>query len=293
MRFLPLAVMAAVASGCSGVGVGMDDDGGTNDGGTNVAMLPDDAGIPCEITALIARRCSTCHGAPPTAGAPVTLLTRADFTAKSPILPSQNEAQRSLARMADGTMPPGGGLGPTDLVTFDNWVNGGLQGGTCESVDAGSTEPTCIGVTLAAMPTTSNTHASTTMAPGLACISCHSGQNFAGQNPGGLRAGRDVYDYMGTVFRAPHEKDLCSPKLGVPARVEIYDLNNVLVVSMPVNSGGNFFGDATGVKPAKYKAKIITADGNRMMTTAQTSGDCNTCHTVAGTSDAPGRIFLP
>jgi hypothetical protein len=269
MRFFPLAVMAAVASGCSGVGVGMDDDGGTNDGGTNVAMLPDDAGIPCEITALIARRCSTCHGAPPTAGAPITLLTRADFTAKSPILPSQNEAQRSLARMADGTMPPGGGLGPTDLVTFDNWV------------------------TLAPIPVVGNDHRSTTMAPGLACISCHSGQNFAGQNPGGLRAGRDVYDYMGTVFRAPHEKDLCSPKLGVVARVEIYDLNNVLVVSMPVNSGGNFFGDASGVKPAKYKAKIITADGNRMMTTAQTSGDCNTCHTVAGTSDAPGRIFLP
>jgi len=106
-------------------------------------------------------------------------------------------------------------------------------------------------------------------------------------------AGGDVYDYMGTVFRAPHERDLCRPGLTVPARVEIYDLNNVLVVSMTVNSGGNFFGDASGVKPARYKAKIITAEGSRTMTSAQTSGDCNTCHTVAGTSGAPGRIFLP
>ena len=29
------------------------------------------------------------------------------------------------------------------------------------------------------------------------------------------------------------------------------------------------------------------------MATAQMSGDCNRCHTQAGTQDAPGRVLLP
>ena len=31
----------------------------------------------------------------------------------------------------------------------------------------------------------------------------------------------------------------------------------------------------------------------RAMLTSQTTGDCNTCHAVTGTSGAPGRIALP
>jgi hypothetical protein len=224
----------------------------------------------------------------------MSLLTRADFGAKSSVDPTKNQAQRSLARMAEDTMPPGGrGLGATDLVTFDNWVQAGFPGGSCEAVDAGTMEPTCASNQFAPRPVPLNTHRGANMAPGFACISCHSGQNFAGQNPGGLSAPRDIYDYMGTVFVSRHDKDLCLPTAAIDARVEIYDLSGKVVTTMQVLPSGNFGGLASGTIPSKYRAKVITADGSRMMTTAQSNGDCNTCHTVAGTTDAPGRIFLP
>jgi hypothetical protein len=40
-------------------------------------------------------------------------------------------------------------------------------------------------------------------------------------------------------------------------------------------------------------AKLTYLGRERIMATAQTSGDCNLCHTQSGTSAAPGRIILP
>ena len=37
----------------------------------------------------------------------------------------------------------------------------------------------------------------------------------------------------------------------------------------------------------------LDALAERAMVAAQTSGDCNSCHTLAGTNGAPGRIMLP
>jgi hypothetical protein len=44
---------------------------------------------------------------------------------------------------------------------------------------------------------------------------------------------------------------------------------------------------------------VVSGDKERAMTATQTSGDCNSCHTVAGTNTvagadpAPGRIVAP
>jgi mono/diheme cytochrome c family protein len=97
---------------------------------------------------------------------------------------------------------------------------------------------------------------------------------------------------MGTVFAAPHEKDLCAPRLNLSATVEILHEDGGLVVSIPVNNG-NFYADATGFPPATYKARVVTSQGTRTMVTAQTNGDCNSCHTAEGLNGAPGRIYLP
>jgi|APLak6261675434_1056106.scaffolds.fasta_scaffold01368_3 mono/diheme cytochrome c family protein len=304
MKSLSLAAVVVVfASGCMGAlgvdgvggGAGSTGDGGlgggSGSGGGGGATGP--SGLPCDVAALVAKHCVTCHGATPAGGAPSTLISRADFLKTAVSNPGASEGQQSLTRMLAGQMPPSGGLTATELSTFDAWINAGMPEGMCGEVDAGSMEPTCASGTYRLQPTPANDHASRTMAPGLACISCHSQQNFAGQNPGGLEAFGDIYDYMGTVFRAPHEKDLCDPNLGTSATVEIYNEAGTKVATMPVNSGGNFMGFAAGGKPPKYTAKLVTPAGTRVMAGLQTSGDCNTCHTVAGAEGAPGRIYLP
>jgi len=42
-----------------------------------------------------------------------------------------------------------------------------------------------------------------------------------------------------------------------------------------------------------FKAKVTYMGRERAMNAAQTSGDCNACHTQNGTNSAPGRILLP
>jgi hypothetical protein len=37
----------------------------------------------------------------------------------------------------------------------------------------------------------------------------------------------------------------------------------------------------------------VTPDAERVMMHAEMNGDCNSCHTEAGTEDAPGRIMRP
>jgi hypothetical protein len=224
------------------------------------------------------------------------LLTRADLLAISPRDSVSTEAARSLARMRDTTspMPPGGGLTAAQIDVFANWVAAGLPEGSCAPIDAGVPEPTCTAGSFLPRPTATDPHDGRTMAPGLACISCHSGQDFQGQNPGGLMSAPDeVYQFMGTVFRSPWEQDLCAPSLGVTARVEILDPNGAIFATLPVNSGGNFFGSGVGARPATFTARVVTAAGARTMTTPQTNGDCNTCHTVLGAGGALGRIYLP
>ena len=41
------------------------------------------------------------------------------------------------------------------------------------------------------------------------------------------------------------------------------------------------------------RAQITFGGKTRAMTGAVSSGDCNACHTLNGTSGAPGRIALP
>ena len=73
--------------------------------------------------------------------------------------------------------------------------------------------------------------------------------------------------------------------------VEITDVNGK-VITTTTNAVGNFATNASFKAP--YTARIYDAAGNeRKMIKAQTSGDCNTCHTAAGLNNAPGRIVAP
>ena len=143
-------------------------------------------------------------------------------------------------------------------------------------------------------PAADDEHGGPEMAPGWACRACHAGQDFLGQNPGGRLAAADqLNQFMGTVFRAPHEKDLCAPQLGLSGQVEILDMNGRVSARIPFGADGNFNGNTPAGMPSPYRAKVVTAGGERMMQKGQTNGDCNTCHTVEGREGAPGRITLP
>jgi hypothetical protein len=118
------------------------------------------------------------------------------------------------------------------------------------------------------------------MHPGVACISCHK----QGEGP--------LFALAGTLFPTAHEPDDCN---GVPAsdgaQVVITEANGNSH-TLSVNQAGNFFLEARGfVFP--YQAKVLFQGRERAMLEAQTSGDCNDCHTQDGRQNAPGRIFLP
>ena len=133
------------------------------------------------------------------------------------------------------------------------------------------------------------------MNPGFACRSCHLGQNFQGQNPSGRGEAGKAYFFMGTVYSAPHEADLCAADT-VPgdAVVEILDADGGVQVTMTVNSAGNFRSrSATAGLPMPYKARVRAGGKTNAMGASQTDGDCNVCHTAAGTGGAPGRILFP
>jgi hypothetical protein len=114
------------------------------------------------------------------------------------------------------------------------------------------------------------------MRPGEACVECHRSQ---GEGP--------LFAIAGTVFPSGHEPDDCVGSPQADIRVVVTDANGV-EHQLSVNSSGNFMYQGALTPP--YTAKVISADGERLMYGAQTIGDCNTCHTQAGLNGAPGRI---
>ncbi|MGZ3445860.1 MAG: hypothetical protein ACXWLG_10375, partial [Myxococcaceae bacterium] len=109
---------------------GSDGGSGTGDGGV--------AGdLPCDVAAVLSTHCTSCHGAPPSGGAPMSLDSLATLTAPAAGFPGQTEAQRSLVRMQDtaSPMPPGAGVtvSATEIASFSAWVNAGTPAGSCGS----------------------------------------------------------------------------------------------------------------------------------------------------------------
>jgi hypothetical protein len=63
------------------------------------------------------------------------------------------------------------------------------------------------------------------------------------------------------------------------------------MLTLPVNTVGNFYSVASVARP--FQAKVVKNGLERIMTVAQTTGDCNSCHTEQGANGAPGRIMAP
>ncbi len=268
------------------------DDGGTIaqniDGGAGTGTT---TGLPCDVQKVLEDGCIGCHGG----STSPRLLTYADLTAPSTQYAGQTVAQRSLARMQAGTMPPKPAVppNPAEVTTFSNWVQAGApKGGTCTSQPDGggggntNTPPVC----------TSGKNGSTSsdvgvlMDPGRACLVCH-------QQRGGPR-----FSMAGTVYPTAHEPDMC---IGIAGLQVVATDTAGATLTMTVNSAGNFCADpgdpkkcqTTGtlnlVPPFSVKVVNPTTGATRPMGGTITSGDCNVCHSQNGANGAPGRIFQP
>jgi hypothetical protein len=297
---LPCAVAIAAAAGCF---VPPDENGAqpsggsspssSNTGGGQVAG----AGLPCDVSALLTAYCQSCHGSPPSA--PMPLLTYEDLAAGAVSDPTRSVAELALERMESTSAPMPPGATPTvpvaDREAFRAWVLGGLPKGECGGEGGGGPDPiatVCTSQLYWEMDEDNHVPGGGEldddgpwMNPGLACITCHLEEEDDG--PFVLLGG--------TVYPTLREPDLC---LGVDgsttdAHVVVTDAQNK-TFTMSLEKTGNF-SLPVGSGPVSFPitAKVIANGKERAMTTPQSSGDCNGCHTEQGKNGAPGRIFLP
>jgi hypothetical protein len=183
-----------------------------------------------------------------------------------------------------------GCLGQIDGGTGVTGAGGGNGSGTGGSAIVSSTGGTVTSGTtdpLAAAPTcTSNMNwlggndGSSSMNPGMACISCHASSK---EGP--------TFTIAGTVYPTGHEPDGCfGASASSGAQVVITGADGRTLTLTP-GSAGNFYSSTSVALP--YNAKVVYMGRERAMGASQSTGDCNSCHTQNGANLAPGRITLP
>ena len=286
-------LLASALVGCfASTGEGDDANGAADpDASNEPSPALDDAGqpvatgLPCDVEKILAAHCASCHGAKPSA--PSRLVTYADLTAPSVDDKTKTEAEEALVRMESTQAPmPPSGTRPTaqELATFKAWVTASTPEGTaCGTADGGlphlvdaSTAPVANPYATPLVCTSKKTWSgsySSTMHPGVACNNCHS------------------FNIAGTVYPTAHEPDNCN---GVPGGMSVVVTDaHGKTATIAVNSAGNFLYSPSTKLVAPFTVKVVSSKGTRVMSTKAPSGNCNSCHTVKGTSSAPGRIMAP
>lgn len=266
---------ADVTDGFTG-GAGAGGGGGSAGGGGGTVG----DGLPCDVAAVLSSKCASCHAT----GVAVNMATYADLTGPAPSDPTQTLAAVAIARMRSkaSPMPPAGSTPATaaDIAAFETWVAAGLPTGSCGNDGGAGGNPYDTPTQCTSGTQWNGRSTGSTMAPGQACIDCHSG----GEGP--------LYTIAGTVYPTAHEPDGCNglpPNLG-QAKVVVTDANGAQT-ALTVNTVGNFASRTNFAKP--YHVKVTLGGNERAMSAAPSSGDCNTCHTEQGDQNAPGRIMIP
>mgnify|MGYP003428907982 CR=1 FL=1 len=113
--------------------------------------------VPCDVAPVLSKHCAKCHSAVPKFGAPMPLVTAADFLAMSKLNPSMTVAQtippRINATEQARLMPPvtSSKLAANELQSLNDWVRGGAKpaagAAACPVTDAptGTTSPEVTG----------------------------------------------------------------------------------------------------------------------------------------------------
>jgi hypothetical protein len=172
---------------------------------------------------------------------------------------------------------PGGSSGAPAAPSDDAGASD--SGPVAAGPDAGvATPPGAAPACTSGTTWTGGTNGSSKMTPGQACISCHA--SGGGEAP--------TFTIAGTVYPSANEPDNCNGLANVT--VVVTDANGQQL-SLPTNSAGNFSSQTKLALP--YQAKVVSGTKERAMLSAQSSGDCNSCHTATGTGGAPGRVMSP
>lgn len=201
------------------------------------------------------------------------------------VIPSDGATQGDTVTGADGAT--------TDSATSD----GGTSDDATSSTDAApswmppaGTDPACV----SGVRWTRGNRGSQLMNPGQACNTCHARDPEA-----------PVTTVAGTVYYLDHETNNCNGYTGSAsggptgrAYVEVVDATGA-TIRLAVNTAGNFYTERVIEFPLRT-ARVIGPTGliNEMGSEVP-DGDCNSCHTQAGTTTvsggdpAPGRIIVP
>jgi mono/diheme cytochrome c family protein len=259
----------------------------------SASARPIETDLPCGIAATLAAHCWTCHGSAPTPGTPTSLVSRADLAAPSAVDPVASYGERAVARMRalSMPMPPIGAPVPEpEIAALETWIAAGMPADRCTLEDPWATPIQCS----SGRVWSGGNDESPEMRPGGGCVGCHAAE-----------APEKRFFAAGTVYATAHEPDDCDgADTGGRARVELTDATGRVFVIVP-NAAGNFFLEPTSREDLQpggaradalvlpYTARVVLDGRERSMLAAQTSGDCNACHTLEGASGAPGRIVLP
>lgn len=173
----------------------------------------------------------------------------------------------------------GNGAGGTAVGGADAGFGGAMGGDSgANGADAFAVPATCT----SGQTWPGGNHGSKLMNPGLGCIACHSKNSDA-----------PALTLAGTIYPTAHEPNLCdgaSSAIYADATIVVTGADQNTITLTP-NTAGNFLYQGTLALP--FRIKLTYAGRERMMGVAQTSGDCNSCHTQDGANGAPGRILLP
>jgi Copper type II ascorbate-dependent monooxygenase, N-terminal domain/Copper type II ascorbate-dependent monooxygenase, C-terminal domain len=117
-------------------------DGNGGNGGKGGESASADASLPCDVGSILTKNCLQCHSDPPSFGAPMPLVSEADFLAKAKSDPSQKVSTLVEARIHDANHPmpqsPNPPLSAADLQTLDTWIAASTPTGNCQSATTSS-----------------------------------------------------------------------------------------------------------------------------------------------------------
>lgn len=140
---LPMAgTGGGIAPGAAGTAAtaGTGGQPGTSTGGAT--------GVPCDVATIVSEHCTLCHGAQRVGGAPMLLVTLADFHAPAPSNPARKVyeviPERIGAQEIGLRMPPASSaaMPQPEIEAMNAWITAGAMGGTCQigaAPDAGGT----------------------------------------------------------------------------------------------------------------------------------------------------------
>lgn len=130
-----LAALALFACSSDDSSVAATPDGGASSAGA----------LPCDVSAVLQKNCQSCHGATPSYGAPMPLVTLADLQADAPLSKGKKVYEVVKTRIHDTNapmpQPPNAPLTEADKSLLDGWIGAGAPAGTQTTACASTTPP--------------------------------------------------------------------------------------------------------------------------------------------------------